>query len=137
MTLLLMVVDVEAGQLRWASAGHDAPFIYDPDSPEGEPDLPLGVLAGASYEEMAWGPLRAGQILLSATDGVWEAKNAADEEFGRDRVRALIREHAARPAREIKRAILDAVEAFAVEQDDDITLVVVKVLPDAVVEASA
>jgi sigma-B regulation protein RsbU (phosphoserine phosphatase) len=62
------------------------------------------------------------------TDGVWEAQNEADEQFGKDRIREIVRQNAHRSAREIAEAVCSAVQAFCGEakQLDDITFVVAR-----------
>ena len=65
---------------------------------------------------------------MVGTDGVWETRNAAEEMFGKERVRDLVRRHASRDARHIREAILAAVRSFMGDRraEDDITLMVVK-----------
>ena len=133
MTMLLMLVDVGGGSLSWASAGHDPPFIYDPrEDAFVELDgggLPLGIVGEEHYEQGRFAGLRPGMVILAATDGVWEARNAGDEQFGKQRVQDVIRAHAAEPAESLARAIREAVSAFAGESpDDDVTFVVARVL---------
>ena len=43
------------------------------------------------YPSTAYGPLRPGQVVLVGTDGVWEMPNAAGEQFGKQRLRDVIR----------------------------------------------
>ncbi len=134
MTMFLMTIDGLRHEVRWASAGHDPPFVYDPDTDvfldvEGG-NLPLGVLAGTTYEEYMISDVKSGQIYVAATDGVWETFNAARDQFGKDRVREIIRRSAGRSAREISDELRAALEEFRGEssQDDDVTFVVTKVL---------
>ena len=68
--------------------------------------------------------------MLLFTDGATEAMNAAGDMFGDDRLHVCLRENAHRPAREIVESILKAVTAYQEEQDDDITLVVIRRRPD-------
>ena len=134
MTMLLCTIDARTKSLRWASAGHDPPFLYDPSSKEHiELDgagLPLGIMDGEQYEEYAHTGLRPGQILFLATDGVWEMQNAATEQFGKQRVRDLLAQFADQPAEVIGQEIREALAAHRGDesQDDDVTFVVVRVL---------
>ena len=68
--------------------------------------------------------------MVVGTDGIWEARDEAGRMFGMDRLRQVIRDYHAKPAATISEAITSAVILFRGEraQDDDITLVVVKVL---------
>lgn len=132
MTMVLVTIDGIRGELRMSSAGHDPPFIYDPEQDtfvELETSaLPLGIMEGEEYAEVGSKQLPIGSVILASTDGVWEARNEDGEEFGKDRVREVLRKHAARTAREISRAIRDEVQSFCGEarQLDDITFVVAK-----------
>ena len=122
-----------ARTFRWASAGHDPAFVYDPESGKFVEDasggMPLGLVPGLEYEEYTLGPLAPGQVIVVGTDGVWEMPNEAGEQYGKDRLRAVIRASAARPAAEISRAILDSLVAYrgACRPADDVTFVVVKI----------
>src|SRR5262245_30453307 len=137
MTMHLSVIDSRSGTMRWASAGHDPAILFDPASGRfeevGEGDLPLGVMDDTTYAEQTAGPLSPGQVIFVGTDGVWEMPDAKGEAFGKDRLREAIRESAAGSADEIARAVRDRLAAFRSDsrQVDDVTFVVVKVLPIA------
>ena len=75
--------------------------------------------------------MRPGQVILIGTDGVWEMPDGKGEAFGKDRLRAVIRESAAGSAAEVAQAIRDRLAGFRgdARQVDDVTFVVVKVLP--------
>jgi sigma-B regulation protein RsbU (phosphoserine phosphatase) len=134
MTLFYMVLDADAKSVRWASAGHDPAIVYDPaadtfDELAGR-DIPLGIELSWQYRESRRDRLPAGCVIVIGTDGIWEARNPRHEQFGKDRLRDAVRRNAGTTAAEIKRAITDSLRAFRqdVPQQDDVTLVVVKVL---------
>src|SRR5262249_18429536 len=135
MTMHLSVIDADARTMRWVSAGHDPAILYDPTADRfeevGDGDLPLGVMDDTEVTEHTYGPLQAGQIILVGTDGVWEMPNAAGEQFGKDRLRKLIRETASKSAEEISKTIRDRLFAFRADHKavDDVTFVIVKVAP--------
>jgi len=135
MTMHLSVIDSKTGTMRWVSAGHDPVIIYDPADGSfteiGDGDLPLGVVDNTEYREQRSPPFRAGQILFIGTDGVWEMPNVAGEQFGKDRLRDVIRESAACPAEAIAKALRDRLIAYQAQakQVDDVTFVVVKMAP--------
>jgi phosphoserine phosphatase RsbU/P len=85
--------------------------------------MPLTQLRPAVSLEMA-----PGDILVLLSDGIYEYRNAANEEFGQQRVRDLVAAHHARPAAEISAILLEAVREFAdgAPQEDDMTVVLVK-----------
>lgn len=135
MTMFLAVFDASTMSMRWASAGHDQPLIYDPERGMlGEIDphgggLPLGVMETEQYEELTYTGLRAGQVVLFGTDGLWESKNAAGEEFGKERVGEAMAELANLSVAEIEAGVYQRLQAFCGGRanDDDITYVVVKI----------
>jgi phosphoserine phosphatase RsbU/P len=135
MTMVLVTIDSPHSILRVASAGHDPPFIYDPVKDEFiELDvggLPLGIMEDEEYREATCGPLAPGTIILASTDGVWEAQNEEGEDFGKDRVREIVRRNAVRDASGIAEALREEVRRFCGEakQIDDITFVVAKCVP--------
>ena len=133
MTMFLGVVDISSMSLRWTSAGHDQPLLYDPDSGklmdiEGENGLPLGVIETETYEEQIHTGLRPGQIMLIGTDGLWESRNSAGEFFGKERVRDAMAALAHLSAAEIEAGIYQRLQQFCGGRanDDDITYVVIK-----------
>ncbi len=134
MTMFYAELRPAAGELAWVRAGHYPALLYDPatgrfDELMGE-GTTLGVSCEVGFEECRR-DIRAGQILLLSTDGIHEARNAAGEMFGREPIRQAIRNHARDAAEEIVAAILAGLEAFqgpSARQEDDVTLVAVKVL---------
>jgi sigma-B regulation protein RsbU (phosphoserine phosphatase) len=138
MTMHLSVIDSNTRTMRWVSAGHDPAILFDPADGNfaevGEGDLPLGVMDETMYKEQTFGPLKPGQVILVGTDGVWEMPDAKGENFGKDRLRDVIRESANGSAAEIAQALRDRLAVFrgSTHQVDDVTFVVVKVLGTAV-----
>jgi sigma-B regulation protein RsbU (phosphoserine phosphatase) len=133
MTLCYLLLDAQERTVRWSSAGHDPAIVFTPGS---EPfselaggGIPLGIEPQWQYQELGPELLASGQIIVIGTDGIWEARNPQGEMYGKERLRAIIRQTSAGPADEISAAITQDVAAFRGQrfQDDDITLVVVKV----------
>jgi sigma-B regulation protein RsbU (phosphoserine phosphatase) len=135
MTMLISVIDARAKTMRWVSAGHDPVIVFDPTGDNftelGEGDLPLGVMEDTEYSEQTSERLQPGQILFIGTDGVWEMPNAKGEQFGKDRLRDVIRECAQQSANEIAGLVHERLTAFRgdAKSVDDVTFVVVRVLP--------
>ena len=131
MTMLLMTLDAEQHVLRWASAGHDPPFLLDPQAGTYQEldgsGLPLGLVEEEQYEVYECTEIRSGQVLFAATDGVWEMHNPQDEQFGKQRVRDLLKQYHDQPAEVISQAIRDALHVFRGDgtPDDDVTFVIV------------
>ncbi|MEJ2283665.1 MAG: SpoIIE family protein phosphatase [Desulfobacterales bacterium] len=133
MTMLLMTVDAQRKEMRWASAGHDAPFLYDPAEDifhelNGS-NMSLGLKKKVGYDEHIFTDVKSGQIYMAPTDGLWEAFNQNEEMFGKDRVRDLIRRHADLSAADICQRINAALSNFleGKHPEDDLTFVIVKV----------
>ena len=134
MTMLLINLSAQHDEMRWASAGHGAPIIYDPSSdsfPELEGGgLPLGLMAGEKYQEYIQTNVKSGCIILAATDGLEETMNEARELYGEERIKRLLRENAGKSAKAISQSIRHSLAKYrgANSQDDDLTFIVTKVL---------
>jgi sigma-B regulation protein RsbU (phosphoserine phosphatase) len=91
MTMVLMEIDVARRRLRWASAGHEPAILYNPVEDTFEEldggDIPLGIEAETEYMEYTRGIGANDRLMVIGTDGIWEARNRADEMFGRERLR--------------------------------------------------
>ncbi len=131
-TLFYGVLDGPARSLVWASAGHEPAVWYHQGTQQFEElpntGMPIGVHHGAEYEQAGPIILTVDDILIVGTDGIREALNSQGEEFGRDRLYAILKENASQSAESISRAVVQAVIAFlgSAPRTDDITLVVIK-----------
>jgi sigma-B regulation protein RsbU (phosphoserine phosphatase) len=135
MTMFLARIDRSRNRVDWVRAGHDPAILYDPDNDSfiglnASRGLPLGVADDTVYQSSSC-DIKAGQIIFLGTDGIWEARNPDGELFGKERLQMVIHSNSRESARTIALSILDAVEAFRgkEEQEDDLTLVVVKIEP--------
>lgn len=134
MTMLLVTLSAGRDELRWASAGHDAPIVYDPATnafPEIEGSgFPLGLVEGETYSEFVQPGIKAGSIIVASTDGLTETMNQHGEQYGIQRLHELLREHAGDTADQISEAIRESLAEHRGprSQDDDLTFVVAKVL---------
>jgi hypothetical protein len=118
-------------QLRYVNAGHNPPFLLRTNGEITE--LPaggtvIGMFPETSYEESAV-TLGSGDVLIAFTDGVVEAHNDAEEEFGEERLKTLLRRVGGLTAPEISAAVHTELKAWIRETDqyDDLTFVVLKV----------
>ncbi len=131
-TMFYSEIDLNQKCFRWVHAGHEPAILYAPakDSFEmlGGDGVPLGIMDDWAYEE-AEIQLDPGQIILIGTDGIKEACNSHGEYFGNDRLMTIIRDHAAKSARDLLKEVFDALNRFRypAERKDDETLVVIKV----------
>ena len=132
MTLFYLRLDLAARQIRWVRAGHDPAMLYDPASDRFEElkgrGIALGIDDGWRYEDYKRTGLAEGQILILASDGVWETRNPEGEMFGKHRIREIIRNQSRASAQEILSITLNELAEFQQHQKtaDDVTLVVLK-----------
>ena len=131
-SLFLAILNTDDRTLTYSAAGHDASIL----SANGElrrlesTGPVLGLSSSGMFSNGGTVALRAGDVLLIATDGIAETLSPTHELFGRARVIDLLRQHQSRSAAEIVAAIRDAAEAFRQlePQRDDMTAVVLKIL---------
>jgi len=126
-TFFFGILDPE-GNCSYVNAGHDPPILVNPDGSLREltdGGTVLGLFPEAQYESHTV-MLQPGDHLVLFTDGVVEALNAAGEEFGKERLCALLRGKARATAPELLSGLREAVESFASDtpQHDDITIMV-------------
>ena len=133
-TFFYAELDCASRTLRYVNAGHNPPVVLRKENGawrvlrlEGGGPV-VGLLVDATYEPQVIS-LIAGDILLAFTDGISEAMNAAEEEWGEDRMIAEAQTHADLNAAELLQRIFGAVEAFVAgaPQHDDMTLVVLQI----------
>jgi len=118
-------------RLRFVNAGHNPPMLFRADGglERLEAGGPVaGLLPMAAYVEGA-STLGPGDRLLLYTDGISESMNAADEEWGEERLAIAVRAAGDVDAGALLDRIFEGADAFAAgaDQHDDMTLVVLRV----------
>ncbi|MFW5838144.1 MAG: PP2C family protein-serine/threonine phosphatase, partial [Desulfovibrionaceae bacterium] len=131
-TLFLMEVDPAVRELRYVRAGHDPAMLASPEAGLQElttPGMALGVLEDSVYT-MSRTTYEPGSLAACSTDGVWEARSAAGETYGKPRLESLVAEQAASPAQAVVDAVLADHRRFlaGAEAQDDATIIAVKLL---------
>ncbi len=124
------VLDLDSGKLTYVNAGHNPPLLV---KREGEScwlekgGLIMGLSAEAKYEHGTV-ELESGDVLVLYTDGLTEAMDSSDFEFGTERLCNVVLENRDLSAHQISGGILDAVNSYSKgsPQGDDQTLVVLK-----------
>ncbi len=130
-TLFLGLLDTRTGRLVYASAGHPSALLRQVDGTVRtlpvSPGLPLGALNGSRYAAASC-CIEASEVLVLYTDGVTEALNNSQEEFGSERLREALLPPGVLSSKTITDAILDAIHRFSDTADvaDDITLLVLR-----------
>ena len=120
------VLDIETGELRYVSAGHNPPFVRRADGTvemiKVKRALVLAAMEGAKYHEDSI-RLRAGDRLFLYTDGVTEATATDGSLLGDARLEATLRDGSG-DAEACCNRVIEAVDAFAgaAPQADDITV---------------
>lgn len=130
-TLLLVALDAERRELTYVSAGHEPGLVLRGEGVRllGEANLVLGVEPEERYDAHVE-PLEPGDFVLLYTDGAVEARNFADEQFGRERLSASLRTHSALSVPQTLSSVLWDVRRYVglAEQLDDLTMVGLRLL---------
>jgi sigma-B regulation protein RsbU (phosphoserine phosphatase) len=130
-TLFYAILDAKEKSLRYVNAGHNPPLLKHPSGGTvllKADGIALGIIDGIKLEEAEL-QLEGGDVVTLFTDGVTEAINAVEEQFGQQRLLSIIEENRNLPAKEILHRIQEAVETHSGGQPqfDDITLMIIKV----------
>jgi serine phosphatase RsbU (regulator of sigma subunit)/pSer/pThr/pTyr-binding forkhead associated (FHA) protein len=131
-TLFVAELSPNTGVLRYINAGHNPPLMGRADGSMEQltsGGLPLGMMALAEYE-VGEVMLNNGDVLVVYSDGVSEANNLAEEEFGLDRLTEVLKTNLTHSASAIRDKVESALSQFTgtAPANDDITLVIVKKL---------
>ena len=130
-TLFTAILDPAAGEMRYCNAGHNPPLLLhknDEVEPLGATGIVLGIMPGASYEQRMC-RLDRGDLLVLFSDGVTESSSPnSDEEFGEERLIALLKRERRQPAAKIVEGIKTALLSFTgpAAAADDITIVLAR-----------
>lgn len=130
-TMWIGVLDFKENQLSYCNAGHNPPLLMQTDGScryvEAKACLPVGVLEGAEYNETVL-RLENNQALLLYTDGVTEAENVSQEQFGTQRMLDAFSQSAPCSVKTMIENLQQELLEFvgSAEQTDDITLLCVR-----------
>jgi sigma-B regulation protein RsbU (phosphoserine phosphatase) len=136
-TLLLARLDPQNRLVEYAGAGHIPGYLLRPSGEIGcvmeSTGMPLGLFAGSQFCSSRAIPLDYGETLVLLTDGVTEAANDGEAQFGAGRALEFIKCHLQNSAAELVRGVHETVLAFTdgAPPSDDITSVICKVSPAA------
>jgi sigma-B regulation protein RsbU (phosphoserine phosphatase) len=129
--------DEEQHSLRYVNAGHNPPMLLRASHTTAEPapieeltagGTIIGMFAQSRYEESSVN-LKSGDVLIAFSDGVTEAHNPVDDEFGDDRLKDVLRRSAHLPISEMSSEILEELKTWMADapQFDDLTFILMKV----------
>jgi serine phosphatase RsbU (regulator of sigma subunit) len=128
--LFLGAFDARTPALRYASAGHGTAYVRRGSLVERLP--PTGTIVGidtAQHYATVTVPLEAGDVVLLATDGLSEARDASGELLGEERIAALFADGSSDPQTLCDR-LLDAATAHSGGVQDDLAIVALRVVKD-------
>ena len=119
-------------RLRYVNAGHNPPYLVRRTEAGvevnelGAGGTVLGLFPEVDYED-AHVDLRPGDLLVAFTDGVTEAVNAEGDDFGEERLKALLQESIGETAEDVSAKLSERMRQWGAgaEQHDDLTFVVV------------
>lgn len=125
-TCLYAIVDTDSGELVFANAGHNLPYVR---TEAGVAELratgmPLGLMQEMKYETVTH-RFKAGEVMVLTSDGITEAHGPDGEMYGFERLAARVEDSGQDP--DVVSAVIEDLERYCgpgAEQEDDITLVV-------------
>lgn len=138
-TLFLAVLD-PSGRLEFTNAGHPSPLLLRQgrvEAPFPASGYPVGLIPDAEFTSTTM-MLEPGDTLVLFSDGITEAMDPDEQEFGTHRLKEAIAGQADTSVEELQRLILGSVENFArgARQADDLTLLLIR-YPSAAQSAQA
>ena len=126
-TLVYFEITPHRDAVRLLNAGHNPPFLLKADGIQAldAASLPLGMMPAADCVEGRI-TLEPGDMLVAYSDGLTEARNAQDEEFGEERLKAILPDLRRLPPERAGLRILGTVNGFlgAERPHDDLSLIV-------------
>ncbi len=130
-TFFMICIDPEKKRLRYVNAGHNPPFLVESDGHERmltKGGLLFGVVENAQYEEGEVS-LRNGDMILMYTDGVSEAMDSNDEEFGEKQIAHIVARNRELPLDELLSLIEKEVSIYhgSSSYSDDFTLLAARI----------
>jgi sigma-B regulation protein RsbU (phosphoserine phosphatase) len=129
-SFFLGILDTNSHQMFYSNAGHNYPLLFSKEKKLKRLEsagIVLGCLESFDFqaEQLTLSP---GDLFLVYSDGIIEAFNAQEEEFGEERLNRIILENWNDPSEKLLENILQAVSKFTGDapQTDDITLIIIK-----------
>ena len=132
-TMFICMYDLKQGRLEYCNAGHNPPVIGNAEGPYTfldvkEANAPIGLWPDLEYvgEEM---DLPGGSMMLLYTDGLNEAENCQQEQYGEDRIIEQLTSHSSRNSHDIIETLKADTDQFrdGAEQNDDLTMLAISI----------
>jgi sigma-B regulation protein RsbU (phosphoserine phosphatase) len=131
-TMTLIVIDTVAKRLTYANAGHELPFLQNGSGPPIRMEignLPLGVEEDTLYSEETIDLGEHARVVI-VSDGVTEAFNLEEDQYGTDRIEILLQQHGSTDVRGLVKAFEASLDEFRNGRKafDDTTLLVAQLV---------
>ena len=132
MTMFITLLDKPHRTLHYVNAGHVPPAVVRADGSVEylcEGGMVVGLFPSVTFDR-GHVKLEKGDVFVACTDGITEAMNAQDEEFGREGLTAMVTRERHLPAEEIVKSVLTEVDLFSRggTHEDDRVILVLKVV---------
>jgi sigma-B regulation protein RsbU (phosphoserine phosphatase) len=129
-TLVYMLASLGDKTITFTNAGHNSPLLFHTDGNiEHLTDggIVIGYLPNEAYKQKTVS-FKKGDLLVCYTDGLTEALNDNDEEFGEERLISVIKQNLSLNSYDLRNIVLDEVKKFCDgrEFSDDLSIVIVK-----------
>ena len=130
-TMFIGRIDLNTGAMDFCNAGHNPPYLGDKlggDFLEMLPNAPIGLWPGLDYEGERLDNI-SGKMLVVYSDGLNEAENRQQEQFGDDQIIALLQTMPEASAQQVIESLYGAVQAHrdGAEPNDDLTIMSIRV----------
>ena len=131
LTIVYAQIEANSDELIYVNAGHNPPLVWHKGSKEltnmAGTGMMIGVDGSSQYEEKTV-KLAIGDLVVFFTDGVTEAINGQEEEFGQERLEELILKNHTKSSKDLLEILQKALAEFVGPADtfDDVTIMVVK-----------
>ena len=129
-TFFYGILNTEESRFHFSNAGHNPPFLINPNKNVTrftKGGTVLGFMEDYQFEEDSV-KLHSGDIIIIYSDGITEALNEEEEEFGEERLLAVLKNNLKSTAEVLVENVFEAVNIFVDDgkQSDDITIVAIK-----------
>ncbi len=130
-TLAFLILDPDNGSAEYCNAAHHPLLLYHSSNEEfrqiDSEGVPIGIDASWNYPQTAFN-VEQNDLLIFYTDGITEAMNVKDEQFGFERLKKVIERNSKLEPEALKAQIFNEIDAFVGEasQHDDETLIIVR-----------
>ena len=130
-TLFIGCIDLKEGSMNFCNAGHNPPYIGDKlggEFLEMLPNAPIGLWPGLEYDGERIDDIN-GKMLVVYSDGLNEAENREQEQFGDDHILELLQTMPEASAQQTIEALYGAVQEHrdGAEPNDDLTIMSIRI----------